>query len=210
MAESAPLSAFAHAPLPDSKTHIRLLEIPQGKYKRPIIFKLTTWRLDVAPPYYAVSYTWGDPTQTIDITVDNQRMEVRQNCEYVLHQAFALRTNELQYYWIDAICIDQDNLQERGHQVSLMGQLYKRASHVLACVGPHSDDSQFLFRMCKKKTTILEEIETSTSRHQDTPDWTSEYWLQDDELLSIRCYSALMPWVRRRLTKAFTAFMQRS
>jgi hypothetical protein len=43
--------------------------------------------------------------------------------------------------WFDAICINQDNVRERSHQVSLIGFIYRRATKVLACVG--NDFSQF-------------------------------------------------------------------
>lgn len=43
--------------------------------------------------------------------------------------------------WIDALCINQDDLQERSHQVQMMKQIYSRASSVLVWLGLHRDDS---------------------------------------------------------------------
>jgi hypothetical protein len=210
MNKSTPLSAFTHTTLPDSKTHIRLLEIIEGKYKQHVVCKLSTWPLDAAPPYYAISYTWGDPTYTADITVNERHLEVGRNCEYVLHQAFFLMTRELRYYWIDAICIDQTSTLERGHQVSLMGKLYQRAMHVLACVGPHSGDSEFLVKMCKKKKKVLQDIHVYLNqREYERHDWSAPFLLDDNIPLMAKCYLSMLPWTKSKLVKELTAFMER-
>jgi hypothetical protein len=39
------------------------------------------------------------------------------------------------YFWIDALCIDQDNTSERSHQVQLMGEIYSQADWVLVWLG---------------------------------------------------------------------------
>jgi len=41
----------------------------------------------------------------------------------------------LDAFWADGICIDQSNLKERGHQVALMGQLYRKATLVCSWMG---------------------------------------------------------------------------
>lgn len=64
------------------------------------------------------------------------------NCEFVLRQAHW--HGQCRYYWVDAICIDQSNLDEKSKQVVIMANIYKRAAHVLAYVGDHADDSLFL------------------------------------------------------------------
>jgi hypothetical protein len=40
--------------------------------------------------------------------------------------------------WVDAICINQHNNQEKSHQVSMMGEIYKRDTQVLAWLGEAS------------------------------------------------------------------------
>lgn len=77
---------FVHSPLPDSKTHIRLLEVQQGNFEQHVVCAMSVWPLDSAPPYSAISYTWGDPALTANITIDGRHMVVRQNCEYALNR----------------------------------------------------------------------------------------------------------------------------
>ncbi|KAF2025152.1 hypothetical protein EK21DRAFT_50533, partial [Setomelanomma holmii] len=91
------------------------------------------------PFYYTISYTWGDEQDTVYIIINDAEMTVRVNCDYALRQALASEASK--YLWIDAICIDQMATQERNHRVAMMGKVYSRAAHVLACVGNHADDS---------------------------------------------------------------------
>ena len=40
---------------------------------------------------------------------------------------------------IDGVCIDQSSLQERNHQVCLMGEIYRRAYRVNVWLGPSTE-----------------------------------------------------------------------
>jgi hypothetical protein len=83
--------------------------------------------------YYALSYTWGEPSNAFKIVVNNQEFPVRHN----LYQALSLlntRTTSGEdfvkgYLWADAICIDQHEdeaaLAERSSQIRLMKQIYE-------------------------------------------------------------------------------------
>ncbi|XP_014554014.1 hypothetical protein COCVIDRAFT_106024, partial [Bipolaris victoriae FI3] len=132
MTIGTPLPAFEHNPLPEHKSHFRLLSIIRGHFGQHVECEISTWPIDKAPPYYAISYAWGDANDTTDITINGSRLEVRRNCEYALQQAFA--TKACRYVWVDAICIDQTT-KEKNHQVGIMGLIYSGAKHVLACVG---------------------------------------------------------------------------
>lgn len=146
-------SRFQYEPLADPQNYIRLIEV-QSLDENPatsasVLCRLDTFSLDQAPPYHAVSYTWGDPFQTTWIQVNGAPMKVRQNCEYVLKQAWW--HGGCRYHWVDAICINQDDMNEKTEQVQIMGQVYKDAVIVLACVGQHADDSEFLFRKLRER-----------------------------------------------------------
>lgn len=142
---------FQHERLPDPRNHLRLLQIISVNEKRdvPVHCKLTTWPVATAPEYTAISYTWGDPRQLTVMLVNGRPMEVRCNCEYVLKQAWWQKGGG--YVWVDAICINQTDNDEKSSQVAMMGNVYDRASQVLACVGRHEDDSHFLFEVLHKQ-----------------------------------------------------------
>lgn len=44
--------------------------------------------------------------------------------------------------WIDAICINQSNIEEKGTQVSMMDLIYSRASFVVAWLGPEDNHTE--------------------------------------------------------------------
>ena len=41
--------------------------------------------------------------------------------------------------WIDAVCINQNDISERNHQVLLMGDIYRGATTVLSWLGSHPE-----------------------------------------------------------------------
>jgi hypothetical protein len=96
MTSGTPLSTFKHEPLHDSATHFRLLHIIRGDFNQHVECELSVWPIEDAPPYSTISYTWGDPTDMTEIIVNGKLLVVGQNCEYVLHQAFAAKA--IHYY----------------------------------------------------------------------------------------------------------------
>ncbi|KAB2103886.1 hypothetical protein AG0111_0g7873 [Alternaria gaisen] len=108
--------------------------------------------------YLALSYAWGPPNAGKSISIDGKSFEVRDNLWDFLNEActrgtFTRKTTftgedwrnvfpgtyipeEKQVYlWIDATCIDQSQMEERNHQVAMMGKIYSRAQKVLVWLG---------------------------------------------------------------------------
>jgi hypothetical protein len=56
MEGAPPAAEFKHKPLPDSTTYIRLLEIRNIDANDHVVCLLTTWPVEKAPEYYALSY----------------------------------------------------------------------------------------------------------------------------------------------------------
>lgn len=172
---------FTYTPLPNAATHIRLLQIVRLQddrdqdqdqhqhqhqhHKPPVHAQLTVWPLATAPPYHAISYTWGNPNETTHVLINEKHIEVRRNCEYVLKQAKWYEDSRHQrkcdkrkgglYLWCDAICIDQGNHAEKGFQVALMGRIYKGAERVLACVGEGAEGSEMVFSELSRRWDML-------------------------------------------------------
>jgi hypothetical protein len=89
--------------------------------------------------YEAVSYTWGDASDTKRIELNGYTFSITKNLHALLKR---LRNKRLRgYYWVDAMCIDQGNIPERGQQVQLMKAIYENAEQVLVWLGPSRDDS---------------------------------------------------------------------
>lgn len=88
---------------------------------------------DVLGPYEALSYTWGSAAEPNHILVNGKTLAVTRNLHLALHQLrFDLEDRIL---WVDAICINQENKNERGHQVQQMGEIFRQANRVLFWLG---------------------------------------------------------------------------
>jgi hypothetical protein len=85
------------------------------------------------PGYKCLSYTWGEPCEGREILLNGYIFRVRDNLFGFLD--IARRLFPMEFLWVDAICIDQSNLAERGHQVERMGRVYECAMSVLIWLG---------------------------------------------------------------------------
>lgn len=118
---------------PIGSRDIRLVELqPARDNAKEIHCTVRSCSLEECPLFTAVSYTWG-PTTTPEIAyVDGQVLKIRKNLFRVLQD---LRRDEPRLLWIDALCINQEDIQERMEQVKIMGEIYAKASYVLAWLG---------------------------------------------------------------------------
>lgn len=87
-----------------------------------------------SPRYAALSYMWGEATSTEKIVINGAATTVGANCVATLRQIAALSLHD--YFWIDAICIDQSDDREKSLQVRRMGEIFERAARVYACPTP--------------------------------------------------------------------------
>jgi ankyrin repeat protein len=98
--------------------------------------------------YEALSYTWGDPQDQHKIEIDDKEMPVRENLYLALRH---LRyTNKERILWIDAICIDQKNRKEQGHQVRQMGSIYKGAKRVIIWLGAATSETDVVLEFLQR------------------------------------------------------------
>lgn len=99
--------------------------------------------------YSCLSYCWGEvKTRNAAILCDGYRFSVTHNLLMALQNVRKPTTNVL--IWIDQICINQDDLHERGHQVSIMKQIFSHAKEVIVWLGEEDDRSKKLCEYAKK------------------------------------------------------------
>ncbi|OTB04735.1 hypothetical protein M426DRAFT_151166 [Hypoxylon sp. CI-4A] len=101
---------------------------------QPVLgFECDRVEYDDGDSYDALSYTWGGTKKTDEITIDGGFLGITRNLRMAL---LSLRSStEPRRYWIDAVCIDQDNVQERNHQVHMMKRIFSAASSVVVWLG---------------------------------------------------------------------------
>lgn len=120
-------------PLNPSACEIRLLGLLPGKAAEPIQCTIEVVSLNANPLYEALSYVWGDSANRKDINVGGQRCDVTFNLEAALQR---LRDEcKTRILWVDALCINQDDVEEKGFQIPLMWRIYSGAVAVVAWLG---------------------------------------------------------------------------
>ncbi|PMD32780.1 HET-domain-containing protein, partial [Hyaloscypha variabilis F] len=121
---------------------IRLLTLLYGEFSSPIHVRLAEVRLSKKPQYEALSYSWategGDTSLSSQIVCDEGKtLAVTKNCELALR--YIRKGDSLTTLWVDAICINQQDIKERGHQVGIMRNVYANATKVLVWLGEGSE-----------------------------------------------------------------------
>ncbi|KAH7068515.1 heterokaryon incompatibility protein-domain-containing protein [Paraphoma chrysanthemicola] len=139
---------------PDS---IRLLILhPSSDDSAPLVCTLEDRRLsDKNLDYEAVSYTWGDTSQQHAIQLHGGRrsLSVKGNCCNVLR--YLRQHHSDRVLWIDAICINQEDLGERSSQVRMMDKVYDLASGVVVHLGEETAGSRILFDELAEADALL-------------------------------------------------------
>lgn len=125
-------SFYQYNPLPPEK-FIRLLELYPGHANDNVDCTLRQIELENAPEYEAISYTWGDPANRIDMLCDGKIITVTQNLKDALVRLKLKDRSRI--VWADAICINQNDRVEKGLQVKLMKKIYAKATRVCAYLG---------------------------------------------------------------------------
>jgi hypothetical protein len=129
-----PYSTFLYKDVLVGK-EIRLLELLPGNWTDLLAGIL--YKADTNQRYMALSYHWGSSEESHQMQIDGQSKLIRLNLER------ALRTIRQQtkpvILWVDAICINQDDDTEKGHQVTFMYEIFKKAYRVYAYLGDSFD-----------------------------------------------------------------------
>ena len=199
--------------------NIRLLNIKPGQGEDIIHLSLCSYPLHSAPKYIALSYTWGDPKQVSTILCQGKALSVTRNLEDALWQlresqesqdifagrAFAREgNNKTPYFWIDAVCINQSDHDEKNHQVRLMWEIYSYADVVVAWLGKQDETIKRGLNLIKQITAIVEKRSSGSEvrpgnyrnfritelNNLDLPAPTSPEW---DYLFSV----LTLPWFSR-------------
>ncbi|KAM3086879.1 hypothetical protein ACMFMF_000814 [Clarireedia jacksonii] len=129
-----------YSPLDQALNQIRLLVISPGGANEEITCNLLVTELGLLlPTYQALSYTWGSNYSPRHILLNNSSFMVAPNLYSALK--YLRRDHMERVVWIDALCIDQSNISERGEQVLLMREIYSRAAETIIWLGEGTPSS---------------------------------------------------------------------
>jgi hypothetical protein len=94
---------------------------------------------DIIDHYRVLSYVWGLSDECSAISVNKQTLKVTANFFQALRDLQA--KHGVRRLWIDAICIDQENLQERARQIRKMRGIYTLSFAAVGWLGEEKDGS---------------------------------------------------------------------
>lgn len=154
---------YAFQPL-KATSHIRVLILQPGEDGEMVRCSLKEMDLDSKPQYEALSYCWGESSDGRVILCQGLRMTVTENLYSALIRLRKIEGSRS--LWVDAICINQEDTDERTQQVQLMGQIYRQCEQCLVWLGPHNDVDGLAYE-------LLHRIQDFVQAERPTRDTTS-------------------------------------
>lgn len=173
---------------PLERNQIRILTLSASRMDEAQI-QCSLKSFDNPPPYIALSYTWGDQTKTNTILVDDQPFDATENLENALKH---LRDAEKDlYFWVDAICINQRDEDEKEHQLQLMPTIFSQAQETRVWLGAGEETSDRAIDLINKLSHIhLEAAGKADAREAEIANWalsgTSRPWTDDVDLVALQ------------------------
>jgi len=123
------------------------------------------YQLATAPVYVTVSYTWGRPapefpdewddeTSTVPILLNGSEFRVRHNIHCLLQQLAGDDQLKGFLYWIDALCINQNDRKEKNVVVPRMTEIYAGGRNNIVWLGPHAADGSTKLAFAKMSSLL--------------------------------------------------------
>jgi hypothetical protein len=177
-----------YSPLNSAQDEIRILYLKPGIYEDDIRIAFESVNLTDRVAYEALSYAWGTEQSPRPILVDDvHRLAITENLDCALrHFRYRDLTRTL---WVDALCIDQTNLEERNQQIQLMGRIYSRAASVAIWLGGF-DGYNFERFLCAiselsspRPEATINKLLRELCQLGDSP-WFTRVWVVQELMLS--------------------------
>lgn len=136
---AAILSLYRYEPVNERDIRLVELQSPNPDNPKEVACKIKYSTLDSCPLFTAVSYMWGPASTPEIVYIEGKVLKVRESLFQLL---LDLRRGEPRLLWIDALCIDQENMIERMEQVKIMGEIYAKANYVMTWLGSECKDGE--------------------------------------------------------------------
>jgi hypothetical protein len=191
--EAASHDPYAQVPLPrGDPLAIRLLEVlPDPSDERTSIISCNLRQATLDDTYVALSYMWGNKSENLTIKLNGAFFKIHRNLwEFLRQERHDQGQQGARMLWIDALCIKQESVLEKNHQVPLMGQIYSNASSVLIWLGLETTEMRLCFDSVLWKESLeywrenweryrehwLKTLKYSSEYYYDFRDHSSEYY----------------------------------
>lgn len=228
---------YQYRPLSFHHDEIRLIKLQPGPAEADIEIEVFHEDCSSNPVYEALSYVWGSPRRTDIVLVrhassgaasktsrakstqpDPAQMEATTKCFLPMTDSLAVALRHLQNVeeprtlWIDAICINQDDMVERSAEVCKMDSIYRRASQVIVWFGPDACNSSLAMHTFQRLAngvdynTKLNHIEFHAN---EDGQWADKIRFDPDALRSNRrAWIAAKEFLRRKWFSRLWVFQE--
>ena len=191
------LKTYVYSPL-RKETNIRLIWLVPGEPDERIALSVFEALLSHGPSsqsvkrsedepachaYIALSYVWGDASNKVHITVNGCDFEITRNLHQFLQHA---RDNEARKgpYWIDAVCINQRDDEEKGAQVDMMDRIYSWTERCIVWLGLEEYDSRLAFELLQGVEDMVRSCHADLAEKDDNNETIKKKTLTKHELFS--------------------------
>jgi hypothetical protein len=152
-------TAVVQSPPPYASTlkaqEIRVALLSPGQWDDEISCRLINSSLESPLEYEALSYVWAQEPGHRYIRLNGSLHKVTTNLFLALRRL--RKASEARYIWIDALCINQNNGEEKNHQVALMRSIYKSCTKALLWLGDYESPAG-----SPRQTLTIEKSETQS------------------------------------------------
>jgi len=177
------MASRLYSKLPSGSRSIRLADLKPGSGLDVVECTLHKTSLTAQLKYKALSYAW-------DSNISHPRLVMICNGQYIKIPAnlyLALRrlrhSESTVTLWIDTLCINQDDNDERTHQVGMMREIYENCEEVVIWLG----EKEPVSKVASQKLEQAGPLEFY-SLNQRRITWSADH-NDSDDLLKIKCYT---------------------
>lgn len=211
-----------------SDTAIRLIQFSKDSITDGTLnLEINEYPLNALPPFHALSYTWGPPrNEDPDYTATDAVTVSLNGCEFKVYPnlfeaLIRLKDSGLaERFWVDAICINQNDIKERESQVFVMDRIYKSADQVDIWLGRSDQFAAEVSRMItdmaelkdKEEQRLINDGQTRLFWDFENKDvlqayglhvWTEDVWREFVAFLERRWFKRA--WILQEVTLAKSA-----
>ena len=147
------LPPFVYSPLRGQRS-IRVLQLNLiDPADNTIRAHLSEKSFDTCGKYEALSYTWNSEKLSVPLVCNGALLWITENCNDALKRLLRYQRKKVgkkRWFWVDAICINQQSVPEKNHQVRMMSEIYFRASQVHVWLGSGTAETDEMLKQIKR------------------------------------------------------------
>jgi hypothetical protein len=164
-----------------------------------VTLRLVTTRvkLEDEPDFDAVSYVWGTAPASVTVACHGGSLLVTPSAYEMLEQLCV----HPRWFWIDAICIDQSNADEKATQIPLMREIYAQATYVVIWMGPSNPAIEAFMDDFTRVVALAKNLTLNIDARRSHPGWRGKEWPRDGDQFWLGLFHLLNHgWFRRLWT----------